>query len=207
MQATPDGVVRALARTRICICCLDFGPRATPSRSLSISLSKVPISGAVSMMRIRHGLLITIRTAAAILFFLLCQPSSVATNTQSSSAFPTRAFYIDCSLQDSGDGSLSRPWNSLASAQSHPYSPGDRIALARGTTCHGTFSPQGSGTSEHPIRLTAYGNGPRPRIVASGKDREALLLFNQEHWQIDSLDVSGSNKYGDLRQRRPRHHA
>lgn len=66
----------------------------------------------------------------------------------------------------------------------------------RGTVCHGSFSPQGSGTADQPIRLTAYGQGPRPQIVATAKDRQVLHLFNQEYWQIDSLDLSGSNTYG-----------
>ena len=46
------------------------------------------------------------------------------------------------------------------------------------------------------IRLTAYGEGARPKIVAGAGDRQALLLFNQEYWQIDSLDVAGGSRYG-----------
>jgi hypothetical protein len=105
-------------------------------------------------------------------------------------------FFVNCSQMDAGDGSLAHPWNKLASAQVHPFAAGDRIALKRGTVCHGSFSPQGSGTADHPIRLTAYGQGPRPRIVATSKDRQTLLLFNQAYWQVDSLDLSGSNTYG-----------
>jgi hypothetical protein len=105
-------------------------------------------------------------------------------------------WYLNCSLTDPGDGSLAHPWNDLSMAQAHSFVAGDRIALARGTVCHGSFSPQGSGTADHPIRLTAYGQGPRPRIVATAKDRQALRLFNQEYWQVDSLDLSGANTYG-----------
>ncbi len=105
-------------------------------------------------------------------------------------------WYLNCSLTNAGDGSLAHPWNNLSLAQAHSFVAGDRIALKRGTVCHGSFSPQGSGTADRPIRLTAYGQGPRPRIVATTKDRETLRLFNQEYWQIDSLDLSGSNTYG-----------
>jgi hypothetical protein len=105
-------------------------------------------------------------------------------------------WFVDCSQANSGDGSSAHPWNSLAAAQAHPFAAGDRIALARGTVCHGSFSPQSSGAEGSPIRLTAYGQGPRPRIVATAKDRQVLSLFNQEYWQIDSLDLSGANKYG-----------
>ena len=111
-------------------------------------------------------------------------------------AAAAHAYFIDCSVAAAGDGSSAHPWNSLAAAQAHPFAARDRIALARGTVCQGSFSPQGSGVEGSPIHLTAYGQGPRPLIVAAVKDRQALSLFNQEYWQIDSLDLSGANTYG-----------
>jgi hypothetical protein len=105
-------------------------------------------------------------------------------------------YYVNCSAQESGDGSLAKPWNRLAFAQAHIFSPGDRVALARGTVCHGAFAPKGSGSASHPIRVTAYGMGARPRIVASVSDRQAFSLYNQEYWLVDSLDISGGNTYG-----------
>jgi len=128
-----------------------------------------------------------------VLFFLLLSIAAVA---QSGISPASHAFYIDCSSTAAGDGSSAHPWNSLAAAQSHSFAAGDRIALARGTVCHGSFSPQGSGSKDNPIRLTAYGRGSRPRIEAAATDRQVLLLFNQEHWQVDSLDLSGASKYG-----------
>jgi hypothetical protein len=125
-----------------------------------------------------------------LIFLAAC---SVSGRAQSG---PAHTFFIDCSSGTPGDGSRVHPWNSLAAAQAHPFAAGDRIALARGTTCRGSFSPQGSGAPGNPVRLTAYGQGPRPRIAASVSDRQALLLFNQEYWQIDSLDISGGNTYG-----------
>ena len=112
-------------------------------------------------------------------------------------AQPTaHSWFVDCSSSTSGDGSAIHPWNTLAGAQAHAFGAGDRIALKRGTVCHGSFAPQGNGSAANPIRLTAYGEGQRPRIVATANDRQALLLFNQQYWQIDSLDISGGNTYG-----------
>jgi hypothetical protein len=128
------------------------------------------------------------------LVFSLCLCASA--RAQNPSASIAHAFFIDCSASRAGDGSVERPWNSLATAQAHPFTAGDRIALARGTTCQGSFAPQGSGMEGSVIRLTAYGKGKRPRIVAAAGDRQALLLSNQEYWQIDSLDVSGGRMYG-----------
>ncbi|HLY43028.1 MAG TPA: right-handed parallel beta-helix repeat-containing protein [Terracidiphilus sp.] len=107
-----------------------------------------------------------------------------------------REYFIDCSAADAGDGSSAHPWNSLLAAEGYLFQPGDEIELARGTVCRGSFSPQGSGDPQHRIRLTAYGKGRRPRIVAPETARQALLLFNQEFWQVDSLDISGGNTYG-----------
>jgi len=131
-------------------------------------------------------------TCALALFLLVLANSSA----QDGSSFPVHSFYIDCSAGIVGNGSSAAPWNSLTAAQSHQFAPGDRLALARGTVCHGTFSPRGSGAKNNPIRLTAYGEGPRPRLIAAAKDRQVLGLFNQEYWQIDSLDLSGASRYG-----------
>jgi hypothetical protein len=106
------------------------------------------------------------------------------------------SYFIDCSASNTGDGSQDHPWNTLAAAEAHPFAPGDRIALARGSVCHGSFAPQGSGTEGHIIRLTAYGRGPRPRVIAPADSRQALLLSNQEYWQIDSLNLAGGSVYG-----------
>jgi len=148
------------------------------------------------MTRFPRGQASSIPVWAAKLFALFFLPLSTPALAQSGVSTASHAFYIDCSSPAAGDGSRVHPWNSITAAQAHPFTAGDRIALARGAVCQGSFSPQGSGKKGNSIRLTAYGRGPRPRIVASSQDRQALLLFNQEHWQIDSLDVSGSNKYG-----------
>jgi hypothetical protein len=138
-------------------------------------------------------------TKLSLLALAICIiPTGTLVAAQNTPTASTHTFYIDCTSSNTGDGdgSSTHPWRSLATAQAHPFFPGDRIALARGTVCRGSFAPQGSGSADHPIRLTAYGSGPRPRIVASTKDRQALSLFNQEFWQIDSIDISGGNTYG-----------
>jgi hypothetical protein len=133
---------------------------------------------------------------AAAFLLILSLLSLVNSAAQNVPAAASHSFFIDCSAAKPGDGSRADPWNNLGAAQAHSFAAGDRIALARGTVCRGSFSPQGSGADGRPIRLTAYGQGPRPRIAATANDRQALLLFNQEYWQIDSLDISGANKYG-----------
>jgi hypothetical protein len=108
-----------------------------------------------------------------------------------------RHFYLDCGAAQNGDGqSPQSAWNSVAALNAAAFQPGDVIALRRGTTCHGALAPSGSGAEGAPIRLTAYGEGPRPRIVADPDSAQALRLFNQEQWEIDSLDLAGGRTNG-----------
>ena len=69
--------------------------------------------------------------------------------------------------------------------------PGDNLLFKRGTTCEGELRPLGSGEDGVPIHIGAYAEGALPRIHAGTKDEEALRLFNQSFWEIDSLDLSG----------------
>lgn len=138
------------------------------------------------------------RTARIVLLSLVAilHGGAARLAAQSAPVSSAHSYFVDCSVTTAGNGSLAHPWNSLASAQKHTFAAGDRIAIKRGTVCTGNFSPAGSGIEGRQIRLTSYGAGPRPRIVAGPNDRQALLLFNQQYWQIDSIDISGGNTYG-----------
>lgn len=108
-----------------------------------------------------------------------------------------RTYYVDCSAQATGDGSSPQTaMNTLAQLNALTFAPADEIRLRRGTECEGALAPKGSGADGTPIRLTAYGEGPRPKIEAPKQSEEAFRLFNQEYWDIDSLDFSGGGKYG-----------
>lgn len=111
---------------------------------------------------------------------------------------PERRYYADCSGAVQGDGSRTHPWNSLDALSKHLFKPSEIVALKRGTQCRGTLLLHGSGSPDGRVRLTAYGEGPRPKIVATNKDTQAVLLENAEYWQIDSLDIAGGNTYGLL---------
>ncbi|HEY1502133.1 MAG TPA: right-handed parallel beta-helix repeat-containing protein [Acidobacteriaceae bacterium] len=111
---------------------------------------------------------------------------------------PPHRLFVDCSQTRNGDGSLDHPWNRLDLLSAHEFQPGESAALRRGTACTGALSLHGSGSAEALVRLTAWGEGPRPRIVASGRDTQAVVLQNAEYWQIDSLDIAGGNTYGLL---------
>lgn len=141
----------------------------------------------------------TLLERACVFFFLTGSLASTSlgqtTGQQSNSA--GHAYFVDCSNASNGSGgSPASPWNSLDSLQSKTFSPGDVISLRRGTECRGSLWPKGSGSADHTVRLTAYGEGPRPKIVAGDKPTQAFKLFNQEYWDVDSLDFSGGSTFG-----------
>ncbi len=127
---------------------------------------------------------------------LLCAVSCAAATVQS--APHATPYFVDCGNgPKKNDGrSADSPWTSIAQVNAHTFTAGDELRLKRGTACHGTLWPKGSGSESAPIRVTAYGMGARPKIVADANGEEALKLFNQEYWKIDSLEISGGNTYG-----------
>ena len=109
-------------------------------------------------------------------------------------------YYVDCSIgKITGDGhSPANAWHSLEAVNAHTFSGGDTIYFRRGSECHGLLWPKGSGSASATIRLSAYGKGPRPKIIAGNGDEQAFKLFDQEYWDVDSIDFSGGTVFGVL---------
>jgi hypothetical protein len=108
------------------------------------------------------------------------------------------AYYVDCGASEKGgDGrSAETAWRSLDAVDGHVFAPGDVIYLKRGTECHGLLWPKGSGSASESIRLTAYGAGARPKVTAGKGDEEAFKLFDQEYWDVDSIEFAGGTVFG-----------
>ncbi len=108
------------------------------------------------------------------------------------------SYFLDCgSHGQKNDGvSPDSPWATLEQVNAHAFAAGDVVRVKRGSVCHGTLWPKGSGAESAPIRVTAYGTGLRPKIVADAGSYAALKLYDQEYWEIDSLDLAGGNTYG-----------
>jgi hypothetical protein len=132
--------------------------------------------------------------SSRLLLIFICSFASLVLAAPGSTG---RTVFLDCSAGQAGEGSSQQnPWNNLDQLNAATFSPGDTIRIRRGTECRGILTPKGSGTQGTPIRLTAYGEGARPRIIAPSASEESLRLFNQEYWEIDSLDLSGGRTYG-----------
>jgi len=111
-------------------------------------------------------------------------------------------YYIDENAgNDSNNGlSKSKAWRSLEHVNSVEFQPGDSILFKRGGKWKGTLKPQGNGAVKNRILIGAYGKGAAPIIDAEGKKQEsdfisaAILLFNQEYWEIRDIEVRNFEK-------------
>ena len=116
-------------------------------------------------------------------------------------AVPTRAFsatyYLNCSTGNDGNSgtSAASPWKSLNRVNKMVFQPGDSILLERGSVCYGELHPQGSGTADAVITLSAYGTGRLP-LIRAGKNPAAIELKDQSYWQISRVETTGGNPYG-----------
>ena len=104
------------------------------------------------------------------------------------------AYYVDSAAgNDSNPGtSPASAWKTLAKVNSTTFLPGDRILLRSGSVWRGQLWPKGSGREGQPIVLDTYGGGVRPMINGSGLAEDAVLLKNQEYWEIQNLEITNS---------------
>ena len=105
-----------------------------------------------------------------------------------------QTYYVDSSRGNDANSGLSaaKSWKSLDKVNSTVFRAGDRILLKAGTAYNGQLRPQGSGSEGRPIAIDMYGQGEKPLIAAGGKFHEALLLKNQEYWEVSNLQLTNT---------------
>lgn len=135
-------------------------------------------------MRIRRPAIAAAIAVAVALPLLGAAPSQAATDA------PEFRF-VDCAAPTGGDGTVDRPLNSLEQVNALELSAGDHVFFKRGSTCDGSLKPRGSGEAGNPIVVDAYGDADaeKPHIRGGGVE-EAVLLHNQEYWELRNLQVS-----------------
>ena len=89
-------------------------------------------------------------------------------------------------------------WRSVDALNQLDLKPGDRLLLRAGCRWSGTLQPKGSGTEGRPIVLDRFGEGPLPAIDGAG-GVAALLLRNQEFWEIANLELTNDAAAPGLR--------
>jgi len=110
------------------------------------------------------------------------------------------SYYVDSAASDENSGlSASTAWRTLAKINSTLFRPGDRILFKSGGVWIGQLSPKGSGTAKHPITIDKYGGDTPPIINGSGLAEDAVLLKNQEYWEIRNLEITNTGVAAAIR--------
>lgn len=110
-------------------------------------------------------------------------------------------YYVDSETgNDQNDGtSPSSAWKSLDRVNRNTFSPAQRILFKSGDAWRGQLWPKGSGTEGRPIVVSSYGGGVKPLIECAGLAEDAILLKNQEYWEIDGLEVTNTGARAAVR--------
>ncbi len=103
-------------------------------------------------------------------------------------------YYVDSAEgNDANSGTAPQAaWKSLVKVNATHFRPGDRILLRSGSVWHGQLWPKGSGENGRPIHLDMYGGGVKPIINGDGLAEDAVLLKNQEYWEIENLEITNT---------------
>ena len=111
------------------------------------------------------------------------------------------AHYVDSkSGNDDSDGtSVATAWKSLTKVNATTFHPGDRILFKSGSVWTGQLWPKGSGSAEHPIVIDKYGGDVLPLINGAGLAEDAVLLKNQEYWEVRNLAVTNTGSTRGVR--------
>ena len=83
-------------------------------------------------------------------------------------------------------------WRTLEKVNATTFRPWDTILLRSSSVWRGQLWPKGSGTEGHPIRVGTYGGGVKPVVNGEGLVEDAVLLKNQEYWEIENLEVTNT---------------
>jgi hypothetical protein len=105
-------------------------------------------------------------------------------------------YYVDSvSGSDANSGRRQdSAWKSLARISGTTFAPGDRILFKSGAVWAGQLWPKGSGSKQHPIQIDSYGGDAKPLINGRGEVEDALLLKNQEYWEVQNLEITNTGE-------------
>lgn len=110
-------------------------------------------------------------------------------------------FYVDSVTGDDRRSGTSPgdAWKTLAEVNATTFREGECILFKSGSSWTGQLWPKGSGTKGHPITVDKYGGEAKPIINGAGLAEDAVLLKNQEYWEIRNLEITNTGATRALR--------
>jgi hypothetical protein len=123
------------------------------------------------------------------------------TGSNQTSSEQVRPYYVDrISGHDTNTAtSPEKAWKTLTKVNATTFRPGDHILFKSGDIWTGQLWPKGSGTAEHPIVIDKYGGDVLPVINGAGLAEDAVLLKNQEYWEIRNLAITNTSPAPGIR--------
>jgi len=138
----------------------------------------------------------TSMTLLALLMTLWSPAQTKKTRIPDSAGVGTVTHYVDSIAgKDSNPGtSPAEAWRTLSKINATTFAPGDAILFKSGSSWTGQLHPRGSGTEEQPIVINKYGGDAKPVIDGAGLSEDAVLLTNQEYWEINNLEITNTGQ-------------
>ncbi len=133
--------------------------------------------------------------AAVILFAVIVCPAGIISEVEVEAKGIGTTYYVDSvNGSDTASGTSARnAWKTLDQVNNTQFGPGDKILFKAGTSYKGQLFPKGSGQKGAPIRVDMYGNGPKPVIIADGRNSTIVTLYNQEYFEFSNLEITSNN--------------
>jgi hypothetical protein len=100
-------------------------------------------------------------------------------------------YYVDSAGGNDANGgaATNSAWQTLTKVNGQTFSPGDDILFKTGGSWIGTLSPRGSGINGNPIIISSYGTNQTMPLINGNGNPDALILTNQQYWEINNLEV------------------
>lgn len=156
----------------------------------------------VIRLRLQGTLGLRRSTRFYIAFFLLfILDRSICGQGVANASRSGHAYYVDsvAGSDDNPGTSADAPWKTLDKVNRKTFGAGDVILFKSGSKWTGQLWPKGSGTSDQPIVVDKYGGEAKPVIDGAGRVEAAVLLKNQEYWEINNLEITNSGRELHLR--------
>lgn len=111
------------------------------------------------------------------------------------------SYYVDSVTgNDENPGnSPAASWKTLNKVNRTTFAAGDKVLFKSGSKWNGRLWPKGSGTEQRPIVVDKYGGDTKPVIEGGGRVEAAVLLKNQEYWEINNLEITNTGSGSRVR--------